>query len=79
MQQRSNLWPPRSFRWRNGLRVRHLTADLDGFGEDGLEDGPVEDGVADADEGDDDVLAEEAGDVRRDLLPEVREEVRDLK
>ena len=40
---------------------------------------PVEDCVADADEGDDDVLAEEAGHVRRDLLPEVREEVRDLK
>ena len=53
--------------------------DLDGLWQYGLEDGPVEDGVADADEGDDDVLAEQAGDVRRDLLPEVREEVRDLR
>ena len=55
-----------------------MPSNLDWLWEYGLEDGPVEDGVADADEGHHDVLAEEARDVRRDLLPEVREEVRDL-
>ena len=70
-----NVWP--CIGHINDLRGH--CADLDGLWQHGLEDGPIEDCVADADEGDDDVLAEQAGDVRRDLLPEVREEVRDLK
>ena len=47
-------------------------------GQYGLEYCPVEDRVAHADQRDDHVLAEQAGDVGRDLVPKVGEEVRNL-
>ena len=56
-----------------------LRKHLDGRREDCLQDGGVQDGVAHPHQGDHQVLAKEAGDVRRDFLPEVGEEMRNLE